>query len=469
MKDKRLNNMEKETTINYGQKRENMISTSHIRDVEIAVINYLLSSVENCLEILPKLSHEHFTYASTRRVYDLLKDVKINERVLDIVKNKYKELLLENDLEKYYDLTLYNAMYIFSSNPSTNIELDLFELNEYANEKLEILKQENNFNLKIEIEELTNTAIASFIDNRLFDIYTTNFYTINPDITDTFEKTLNNVIKYFNKDNYKVELMFDEITELPNKIILKKETEKLDKKYEISMWLAQNNFFNELIYNNLDFLISSPLLEFDNLGLKNLPKEIDVFEKTMILTLKNNELSTLPNEIKNLEKLLALILCNNKIEIISEFLYEMKTLNQLCLHGNGISEIKEDIVNLENLIQLSISKNKLQELPNNLSKLINLKELEFEDNPLLNNIPADIFKLPNLEKLSFDDRFLSIIVQNKHLFSKINSINLKYSNLDKNDELIKSLNFSITEDDWQEENDEKYYGAIHLCLNEVNH
>lgn len=461
--------MEKETTINYGQKRENLISLSHIRDVEVGVINYLLSSVENCLEILPKLTYEHFTYASTRRVYTLLKDMEINEILLNLIKNKYKSIILKDNVEKYYDLTLNNAIYIFSSNASTNIELDLFELNEYANEKLEILKEENNSKLIIEIEELTNTTIASFIDNRLFDIHTTNLYTINSDITDTFEKTLNNIFSYFNKDNYKLELMFDEITQLANKIILKKETKKLDKKYEISLWLAQNNFFNELIYNNLDFLISSPLLEFDNLGLKNLPKEIDVFEKTMILTLKDNELSTLPNEIKNLEKLLALILCNNKIEIISEFLYEMKTLKQLCLHGNGISEIKEDIVNLENLIQLSISKNKLQELPNNLSKLINLKELEFEDNPLLNNIPADIFKLPNLEKLSFDDRFLSIIVQNKHLFSKINSINLKYSNLDKNDELIKSLNFSITEDDWQEENDEKYYGAIHLCLNEVNH
>lgn len=457
--------MEKETTINYGQKRENLISLSHIRDVEVGVINYLLSSVENCLEILPKLTYEHFTYASTRRVYTLLKDMEINEILLNLIKNKYKSIILKDNVEKYYDLTLNNAIYIFSSNASTNIELDLFELNEYANEKFEILKQENNSKLKIEIEELTNTTIASFIDNRLFDIYTTNFYTINPDITDTFEKTLNNIFGYFNKDNYKVELMLDEITELPNKIILKKETEKLDKKYEISLWIAQNNFLNELIYNNLDFLISSPILELDNLGLKNLPKDIDVFEKTMILSFKDNELSTLPNEIKNLEKLLALILCNNKIEIIPEFLYEMKKLKQLCLHGNGIGEIKEDIINLENLIHLSVSKNKFQELPNNLSKLINLKELEFEDNPLLKDLSINILKLPNLEILSLDDRFLPIIVQNKHLFSKINSINLEYSNYNENDELIKSLNFSIIDDDWQNEEVDKFYGAICLCMN----
>lgn len=457
--------MEKETTINYGQKRENLISLSHIRDVEVGVINYLLSSVENCLEILPKLTYEHFTYASTRRVYTLLKDMEINEILLNLIKNKYKSIILKDNVEKYYDLTLNNAIYIFSSNASTNIELDLFELNEYANEKFEILKQENNSKLKIEIEELTNTTIASFIDNRLFDIYTTNFYTINPDITDTFEKTLNNIFGYFNKDNYKVELMLDEITELPNKIILKKETEKLDKKYEISLWIAQNNFLNELIYNNLDFLISSPILELDNLGLKNLPKDIDVFEKTMILSFKDNELSTLPNEIKNLEKLLALILCNNKIEIIPEFLYEMKKLKQLCLHGNGIGEIKEDIINLENLIHLSVSKNKFQELPNNLSKLINLKELEFEDNPLLKDLSINILKLPNLEILSLDDRFLPIIVQNKHLFSKINIINLEYSNYNENDELIKSLNFSIIDDDWQNEEVDKFYGAICLCMN----
>ena len=161
------------------------------------------------------------------------------------------------------------------------------------------------------------------------------------------------------------------------------------------------------------------------------------------------------------------MLCNNKIKQIPEFIYEMKQLSTICLHGNGLLYIEENIQNLENLKTLTLSKNKIKTLPKSLSELLKLEDLAIENNPDLENIDVDILKLPNLKVFCVDDRFLRFIVSNKTLFSKIKNINLKYSNYKPSDELINQLDFQIVDNDWQEEDKDKYFGSLCLSTNEI--
>jgi Leucine-rich repeat (LRR) protein len=460
--------MENNQTIYYGEDKTTITNINHLRDIEISILNYMLINVENWIEITSKLNIEHFTFAANRRIFHTLYNMEISQKTLEIIKKKYKYWVLNGNKEQYIDLNYASASFILDSKASNNIELDLFELEEYYKAKNEVFQNDEGIFFTVKINSPIGDTTATFKDNRLIDIVTSNLKDLPQEIKDTFKSSLDNLMSNFNKEDTLLNLSIDEETELPNGFLLKKEIKKLEKIDKFKDWVKQNHLENLFVFNMSFNLMILPILEIENKNIKSLPNEIDILEELLILNLKDNDLTTLPNELMNIKHLIILILCDNKIEQIPEFIYNnMKQLSTICLHGNGLLYIEEDIGNLENLKTLTLSKNKIKTLPKNISKLSKLEDLAIENNPDLENIDKDILKLPNLKEFCVDDRFLPFIVSNKNLFSKIKYINLKYSNYKLNDELINQLDFEITDNDWQEENKDKYFGAIYLSTNEI--
>lgn len=415
------------------------------------------------------MNQEYFTFASVRRIYNFLLKLNnyekgISQKILNIVRKRYVNIIFDNNEDFYNDLNLANAVYIFNSKKSYNIELDLFELEEYYQVKNEVIKKNDSPLFTVIINSSDGETIVTYNDNRLIDVMTTNLQDLPIEIEDTFKNTMNNLMQYFNQEDSILNLLIDEQTKIPNGFSLKKEIKELEKIERFNHWLEEYNLINNINFKSFNFK-HIPLINLSRKNIDYLPKEIEILRDLNLLELKDNKLTTIPSELLNLKKLSMLMLCNNNIKVIPRFLYEMEQLMLLCLHGNGFDEIKEDIVNLKNLRILTISKNKIKTLPNSLNKLLNLEELDIENNLYLENFDVEILKLVNLKKLCIDDRFLPIIVKNKNFFSKINSINLEYSSYKSNDDLIKLLNFKIVNEDWQIEEDDKYFGAVLLCLN----
>lgn len=458
-----------EQTIYYGEDKNTISNITHLRDLEISIINYMLINVNNYKYIIPKLNQEYFTFASVRRIYNFLLKLNnsekgISQKILNIVRKRYVNIIFDNNEDFYNDLNLANAVYIFNSKKSYNIELDLFELEEYYQVKNEVIKKNDSPLFTVIINSSDGETIVTYNDNRLIDVMTTNLQDLPIEIEDTFKNTMNNLMQYFNQEDSILNLLIDEQTKIPNGFSLKKEIKELEKIERFNHWLEEYNLINNINFKSFNFK-HIPLINLSRKNIDYLPKEIEILRDLNLLELKDNKLTTIPSELLNLKKLSMLMLCNNNIKVIPRFLYEMEQLMLLCLHGNGFDEIKEDIVNLKNLRILTISKNKIKTLPNSLNKLLNLEELDIENNLYLENFDVEILKLVNLKKLCIDDRFLPIIVKNKNFFSKINSINLEYSSYKSNDDLIKLLNFKIVNEDWQIEEDDKYFGAVLLCLN----
>lgn len=457
--------------IYYGEHKNIISNISHLRDVEISILNYILDSVDNFNNTIPKLRVEYFTFTPTRRVFNSFCQIKklndeISEEFLKTIKKKYMHLFTKNKKDLYEDLNLSNAVYIFNSKKSDNIELDLFELEEFYEAKNQVFEKENCSLFNVIINSFDAKTTATYKDNRLIEISTNNLTDLSYEIEDTFKNTMNNLFLYFNQEDSLLEVLIDEKTNIPNGFSLKKGIKELEKLERLSDWLTEFNLLDDISFRTFN-LKRVPLIKLPKKNITYIPKEIDIFENLNLLDLTHNKLTTIPYELSNLKKLTMLGLCNNHIEIIPNFLYKMNQLELLCLHGNGFLQIEEDIINLENLKILTLSKNKIKELPNNLSKLTKLEDLDIENNPNLESIDTVILKLPNLINLCVDDRFLPFIVKNKTIFSKINSINLKYSSYKSDDILIKSLDFKIIDDDWQEEENEKYFGAVVLCFNET--
>lgn len=459
--------MENNQTIYYGENKTTITNINHLRDIEISILNYILLSVENWIEINSILNIEHFTFAANRRIFHTLNNMEISQEAFNFIKNRYKYWVLKENEELYIDLNYASANFILDSKASNNIELDLFELEEYYKAKNEVFQKDDGMVFTIRIESPVGDTTATYKDNRLIDIVTSNIQDLPQEIEDTFKSSMDNLMHNFNKEDTLLNVLIDEELEIPNGFLLKKEIKKLEKISKFKDWVKQNLLENLPVFNISFNLMILPILEIENKNIKSLPNEIDILEDLFVLNLKDNDLTTLPDELMNIKHLIILILCNNKIEQIPEFIYGMKQLSTICLHGNGLLDIKEDIGNLENLKTLTISKNKIKTFPKNFSKLLKLENLAIENNPDLENIDEDILKLPNLKEFCVDDRFLPFIVSNKALFSKIKYINLKYSNYKPNDDLLKQLDFEFVDNDWQEEDKDKYFGAVCLSTNEI--
>ena len=458
--------MENNQTIYYGEDKTTITNINHLRDIEISILNYMLLNVENWIEITSKLNIDYFTFAANRRIFHILNNLDISEKKLDFIKKKYKYWVLKENKELYIDLNFASASFILDSKASSNIELDLFELEEYYKAKNEVFQNDDGILFTVIVNSPLGDTTATFKDNRLIDIVTSNIKYLPQEIEDSFKSSLDNLIPNFNKEDTLLNVLIDEESEIPNGFLLKKEIKKLEKIDKFKEWIYENHLENVLSFNVFSNIATTIILEMENKNIEYLPSEIDILKDLFMLNLKDNHLTTLPVELSNIRNLIILMLCNNKIEQIPEFIYDMKRLSTICLHGNSISDIKEDIQNLENLKTLTLSKNKIKTLPKSLSKLLKLEDLSIENNPDLENIDIDILKLPNLKEFLIDDRFLPFIVSNKNLFAKIKYINLKYSKYKPNDELINQLDFELIDNDWQEEDKEKYFGAICLSTNE---
>lgn len=93
-------------------------------------------------------------------------------------------------------------------------------------------------------------------------------------------------------------------------------------------------------------------LDFESLGLKELPNIFDRFPNLEILNVKKNQLKELPNTMGNLHKLKKLFIGINQLTELPKFIITLPNLEYLSLFDNNITELPNDISNLVKLREL---------------------------------------------------------------------------------------------------------------------
>ena len=171
-----------------------------------------------------------------------------------------------------------------------------------------------------------------------------------------------------------------------------------------------------LMSNQVDF---SEITGFKNLEKLNLSDNkisniegIENLSKLNKLELNFNEINEIPDNLNKLQSLEILDLTGNKLSEISKGISELKNLKVLNLSINKINSIKEPLDKLINLETLVLSENKIEKIDKELYKLKNLKKLDFQRNKI-NEIPDDLNKLNHLETLVILSNNLNDIERDK--------------------------------------------------------
>lgn len=144
------------------------------------------------------------------------------------------------------------------------------------------------------------------------------------------------------------------------------------------------NYWSEMEENRIH-------LDFSNLGIREIPKEIGNLIKLRDLDCPYNKIKEIPKEIGNLINLRSLDLSFNNIKVIPEEVTKLDNLEYLLLIDNKITEIPKEINKLKKLKGLDFTYNKIKEIPEEINNLNNLEYLNLSNNGM-SKIPIKFFK-----------------------------------------------------------------------------
>ena len=465
------------------------ISLADLRDVEQNILNYMLLSETNFLEIVKKLTEDDFTF----NVHKIIFSSFCIHQSLILDGDSYGIHDLDNFL-KVFSIVLYDehklkkatTVDILSQPPSSNIEKDIEVLNANSMEK-EIVMHNFENEKSVTIETKNSGIHLVYINDKLISANTRNVKFIPPEAHDNFNDSFNSLTKLDleNGDNI-AKMSFYGDPENPDGIksfFLTKDVQELKWFDDICEWADRYNLSDAIFPRNKYDLLDLEKLNISNMGIKELPKEIGKlssleelfmnensikeFPKELyqlknltILSFVKNEISFISQEISNIKGLLAFAACNNNITELPMSFYKLNKLKILCLHGTRITMVPDEIGNLSSLKSLTLSNNDIKVLPQSISKLDKLDSLEIE-NTKITNIPIDLLQHKNLSKLSINDDLLEFFIKNMK-YLNVDTINLTASDFQESSEIVKKLDFKIDRESWIEDRDKLDNGCVVL-------
>ena len=468
------------------------IDVHDLRDVEQGILNYMLLSNSNFIEIKDKLLEDDFTFLIHKVIFKylvILDKIFLSDSYHGVTDLNTKIEIFADVLSENENVKVISILDILSQTPSTYIERDLEIINANSMEK-EIVLNNNGIKRNVTIEDKNGKVWLDYIDDRLIGIGTTNIAKLPEEMYTDFSTLIGSFsnLDLQNGEN-EASMTFYGNPNNPDgieSVYLKKDISELKWFNNICEWADKYNLDEDIFPRDKDQLQNLFELDISDKGLNELPKEIGKLTNLRILMIDNNNIKEFPNELYQLKNLSVLSFINNDISYISEEIvnfnnllmffacrnniaelpmsfYKLNKLEILCLHGNKMISIANEIGNLSSLSSLTISNNDIKVLPQSIEKLQKLESLEME-NTHIRSIPMELLKLRNINALSINDDLLPFVAKNIQ-YINVDTINLSASNFSESSEIVQELNFKVNKDTWVEDRDKKDNGCINLFKN----
>ncbi len=465
------------------------VDVQNLREIEQGILNYMLLSNANFLDIKLKLSEDDFTFLIHKIIFKylvVLEEMFLSNDFHGVTDLNSKLDIFAGILNEKQNIRIASTLDILSQTPSMYIERDLEIINANSMEK-EIALASGKVERSATIETKDGMTWLNFIDDRLISVGTTNIAKLPTEVYNSFSDTLNS-LSYLDLQNEENEATmtfygdpnnpdgiesfhlkkdvialqwFDDICKWADKYDLDEDTFPRDK-YKLQDLLTlniSNKGISELP-KEIGYLTNLRMLIVDDNNIKKIPNELYQLKSLGLLSFLKNEISYISEEIINLKGLLLFAACHNNITELPISFYNLNELETLCLHGNKITVIPSEIGNLSSLKSLTISNNDIKVLPQSISKLEKLESLDIE-NTQIPNIPMDLLKLRKLNKLSINDDLLPFIAKNIQ-YLNVDTINLSASDFQESSQIIRELNCKTNTVSWVEDRDKEDNGCVQL-------
>lgn len=164
-------------------------------------------------------------------------------------------------------------------------------------------------------------------------------------------------------------------------------------------------------------------IDFSNLGLVEIPKDIEKLTQLEVLNLSGNQLTLIPETIKNLVNLKSLKISNNHINTLPAWLGKFVTLQELRVDNNHLPSLPPELGQMVNLTSLDFSNNQLNSLPAEIGQLTKLTLLGIGSNRLT-SIPTEVGQLVSLTSLKVDANKLTALPESLKSIKNLRQLKL---------------------------------------------
>ena len=303
---------------------EKNIDIDKLRDTEQGILNYMLLSNNNFLEIKNKLSENDFTFLLHRLIFEgliILEEMFLSDNFHGVTDSNTILNIFAKVLERNQNVKFTSTLDILSQTPSRYIETDLEIINTNSMER-EIAIHSDGVRIKGTIETKDGSTWFNFINNKLINVGTTNISKLPIELHDSFENTLNSFSNLdLENGNNELSMTFYGDPEEPEGIesfYLKKDVDVLKWFNNICQWADKYDLKEDIFLRDRYKLQDLSQLDISNQGINELPKEIINLSNLKVLTIDHNNIKEFPKELYQLKKLRLLSFINNKISYLSD-------------------------------------------------------------------------------------------------------------------------------------------------------
>ena len=299
------------------------IDVHNLRDTEQGILNYMLLSNTNFLEIKDKLIEDDFTFLIHKLIFKhlvVLEEMFLTDDFKGVKDLNTKLEIFADILNERENVKIASTLDILSQTPSMYIKSDLEIINANSMEK-EIAMVSGNIANSVTIDTKDGTTWLNFMDGRLISVGTTNIAKLPAEVYDNFGAMLNSLstLDLQNGEN-EASMIFYGDPENPDGIesfYLKKDVAELKWFDDICQWADKYDLDEDIFPRNRKKLKDLFKLDISNKGIAELPKDIGKLSNLRILFLDNNNIKELPDEIYQLKSLIFLSFLENEISFIS--------------------------------------------------------------------------------------------------------------------------------------------------------
>ncbi|MDR2303305.1 MAG: AAA family ATPase [Treponema sp.] len=148
-------------------------------------------------------------------------------------------------------------------------------------------------------------------------------------------------------------------------------------------------------------------LDLSDLGLEEVPSELERGSFIAVLTLAHNRLQDLPPWFERFNVLQHLDLSNNRLAVLPRVICSIPQLKSLNLRGNELSSLPESMEGLSSLETLDLSRNRLNAVPEALGSMKALRKLDLNLNRI-DKLPEKIRRLSSDEPAGLVSRIAEV-------------------------------------------------------------
>jgi len=177
----------------------------HLRDLEFNLIKGIYSSKELFEKITSQIKYYYFTFRIYKDIFDYLTFyIEENNSFPDT--SKYKEIAF--NIHNKYDHCPLNTLSILTDKTKckvNDIDLDIFEINDFSDTKQEIFAQKDTYEKVfdyIDIEEEYGEYRVNYMNGMVLEVVASDILHLPKEICDTFEYTYKQIIARSKTDNY---------------------------------------------------------------------------------------------------------------------------------------------------------------------------------------------------------------------------------------------------------------------------